>query len=256
MGVIYKITNKLDGKIYVGKTARTLEIRMKEHLRHNETYIERALKKYGIEAFEVSVIEECDSEEKLNEREMYWIALLDCRYPNGYNMSEGSEGSLGHTVPESMRQKLSAMRSGKKLSLENRQNIGRGCKGKRHSEKTKAILSSVQKQKHAVICVESRKIFDSITAAAKSINVTRSTLRNALDNENRTAGGLHWISLNEKPTQEYKSCKRSIRCVETNEIFESIAAAAKWAKVASNNVSAAVNGRMKSAGGYHWVDAN
>ena len=71
MGVIYKITNKFNFMVYIGKTARTLEIRLKEHLRHNDTYIERALAKYGIDAFDVSVIEECDTEEKLNEREMY-----------------------------------------------------------------------------------------------------------------------------------------------------------------------------------------
>ena len=50
--------------------------------------------------------------------------------------------------------------------------------------------------------------------------------------------------------------KRAVVCLETGQIFESIAAAVKWANVASGSISGAVNGRMKSAGGYHWVDAN
>ena len=56
MGVIYKIQNRESGKIYVGQTTRTLEIRMQEHLRKVETYVERAIAKHGIDAFDVSVI--------------------------------------------------------------------------------------------------------------------------------------------------------------------------------------------------------
>ena len=144
---------------------------------------------------------------------------------------------MGHIVSEDMRQKLSEMNIGKKLSLKTRQKIGKGCTGKRHSETTKVILSSIQKQKHAVICIESGKIFDSITVAAKSINVTRSTLRYALEKQTRTAGGLHWISLNEKPTSEYKSHKRSVRCVEEDIIFESLAAANKWLNVSDGTIN-------------------
>ena len=116
MGVIYKITNKLDGKIYIGKTARTLEERMKEHRWSNELYIDRAIRKYGINAFEVSVVEECADSNELNEREIFWIAFYNCKNPNGYNMTDGGDGGAGHVVSEEAKKKISEFHKGRKKS--------------------------------------------------------------------------------------------------------------------------------------------
>ncbi len=119
MGVIYKIQRKSDGKIYVGKTARTVDERMKEHTKKSRStsnsYIDRAIVKYGIDAFEVSVIEECKTLEELNEREIYWIAFYNCKKPNGYNLMEGGEGTVGRIVSEETRKKLSISHKGKNL---------------------------------------------------------------------------------------------------------------------------------------------
>lgn len=101
--VIYKITNNLNGKAYIGQTMQMLKNRMRRHLM-GDLYIDLALKKYGIENFTVEVIEECKSVDELNEREIYYIAFFNTLYPNGYNMTEG--GSNG--IPsEATRQKQS-----------------------------------------------------------------------------------------------------------------------------------------------------
>ena len=55
------------------------------------------MRKYGIENFTIEVLEECYSREQLNEREIFWIAKLNCKHPNGYNLTDGGEGSKGFT---------------------------------------------------------------------------------------------------------------------------------------------------------------
>lgn len=93
MGIIYKIENSVNDKIYVGQTTRTISIRWKEHLRDykiKDTRLYRAMRKYGTEAFRISEIEKCLNK-TLNEREMYWISELDS-YHNGYNSTYGGDG--------------------------------------------------------------------------------------------------------------------------------------------------------------------
>ncbi len=118
MGIVYKIQHRESGKIYVGKTSRTLDERMNEHTSKSRvtsnSYIDRAISKYGIDAFEVTVIEECDTEEKLNEREIFWIAFYNCKKPNGYNLTDGGEGVIGYKFSPELIEKRSKSRQGKK----------------------------------------------------------------------------------------------------------------------------------------------
>ena len=75
---IYLITNKLDGKKYVGQ-ALDIEKRWKRHISDSKKYdyvIYRAMRKYGIENFSFEVLEECPVD-KLDEREIFWINKLD-----------------------------------------------------------------------------------------------------------------------------------------------------------------------------------
>lgn len=96
MPYIYKITNKVNGKIYIGKTVRSLDKRWKEHCQSSrKTQCEKrplyeAMKKYGIENFEFSLIEECD-ENILSEKEKYWIEYYGS-FKNGYNATIGGDG--------------------------------------------------------------------------------------------------------------------------------------------------------------------
>ena len=97
--IIYKITNKINGKIYIGQTVNTLNHRWNQHIRETfsikkRTYFHNAIAKYGVDAFIVEVIEEVDTVEKMNEREVYWISFYqsnDKRY--GYNIDAGGHNS-------------------------------------------------------------------------------------------------------------------------------------------------------------------
>ena len=110
MGYIYKITNKINNKIYVGKTLQSVEKRFREHLieavrwadKKNRTYSSRfypALLKYGEDNFVVETIEECP-DSIIDEREKFYIKTLNSLDETvGYNISPGGLGGplfLGH----------------------------------------------------------------------------------------------------------------------------------------------------------------
>lgn len=95
-GVIYVITNLLTGMKYVGQTTRSLKERFGEHMKA-KTHLGNAIRHYGVENFTVEIIEECETLDQLNEREIFWIAKLNTKHPHGYNMTDGGEGATGLT---------------------------------------------------------------------------------------------------------------------------------------------------------------
>lgn len=96
-GKIYKITNKINGKIYVGQTTKTLTERFQKHcwgttakdIYHFNMAIKEAIRKYGKENFIIELIEEVE-QDKLDEREVYWISYYDS-YNKGYNCTLGGQ---------------------------------------------------------------------------------------------------------------------------------------------------------------------
>lgn len=94
--IIYKITNKIDGKIYIGQTCRTFEERMKEHYSHANVYVDRAIRKYGKENFDCVVIDTAETMDELNEKEIYWIDYFNSMNPNGYNLCIGGNNTKGY----------------------------------------------------------------------------------------------------------------------------------------------------------------
>lgn len=95
-GYIYKITNDINDKVYIGKTNLTVEERFKEHCSDYKKRIAenrplyRAMNRYGKEHFTIDIIEECDIS-ILSDREIYWINYYDS-YHNGYNATLGGDG--------------------------------------------------------------------------------------------------------------------------------------------------------------------
>lgn len=95
MSYIYKITNILNGKVYIGKTNKTIKERWGEHkrasIRYPERPLYRAFSKYGFDNFSIEQIEEVPLN-IVDEREKYWIKYYDT-YKNGYNATLGGDGS-------------------------------------------------------------------------------------------------------------------------------------------------------------------
>lgn len=98
MGYIYKITNLINGKIYVGKTEETIERRFYEHklaVKNNtiKNKLYSAMKHYGVDNFSVEELDKSDDRDELCEKERYWIKYLNSQDSNiGYNIADGGNG--------------------------------------------------------------------------------------------------------------------------------------------------------------------
>ena len=93
MGVIYKITNTVNNKVYVGQTRRTFEQRKKQHLKSfkeqkTRTALINSVISHGVDKFIFNIIEECN-DDNLDEREIFYINEYNSIVPNGYNIQLG-----------------------------------------------------------------------------------------------------------------------------------------------------------------------
>ena len=87
IGYIYKTTNLINLKIYIGQ--KTSEIFM-PHYFGSGTKIKHAIKKYGVDNFKVELIEECFTLKDLDDREIYWIKFYNATDRDiGYNIMAG-----------------------------------------------------------------------------------------------------------------------------------------------------------------------
>lgn len=96
MGIIYKITNTINNKEYIGQTTRNISERWREHKSKSNpsdgTYLHNAIAKYGHENFTIEEIDNC-VDSLLNDKEIEWIVIANTYYPNGYNLTSGGEGN-------------------------------------------------------------------------------------------------------------------------------------------------------------------
>lgn len=94
---IYKVTNKVNGKVYIGQSV-DIGRRWRQHMTaEDDIYFHNAIQKYGVDNFIWEVIEKCKKSE-LDERESYWIEYYDS-YNKGYNCTKGGEGNSGEGSP-------------------------------------------------------------------------------------------------------------------------------------------------------------
>lgn len=111
--LIYKITNSVNGKIYVGQT-NNLARRKKEHLCRPSSILGRAIRKYGREHFLFEVlVDGIETQEELNRQEVIWIGRLrSAERDNGYNATCGGDGTRLNQVA---RAALSIAKTGQKV---------------------------------------------------------------------------------------------------------------------------------------------
>ncbi len=157
--IIYKLENKINGKIYVGQTQREISQRLATHL-HAKTYIGNVLKKYGLQSFTISIIDYADDKNVLTEKEIFWIKTLKCKFPDGYNLTDGGEGLFNPSEVTKQRLRLSHMgkhptdKTRKKMSENNSGELNHFF-GKIHSDETRKKMAKAWVGR--VISVEARK---------------------------------------------------------------------------------------------------
>ena len=115
MAYIYKITNKINNKSYIGQTTKLRPTdRFSQHKylathpeqEKSQSYLHKAMNKYGVDNFIFEIIEEGIPINKLNEREIYWIQFYNTYSPNGYNLTTGGDGTRGYSRVQSEKEKL------------------------------------------------------------------------------------------------------------------------------------------------------
>lgn len=201
--IIYKATNKKNGKIYIGQTVRSLNERMAEHARHSLTAFDKALQKYGIENFTIEQIDSASSIEELNLKEMQWIKHFDCIAPNGYNMCEGGGNTKGFHHKEESKRKMSEAKAssfcglgnpffGKTHSDVSRKKMSEARKGMAHltEEQIQRIRDSHHTMK--VRNIETGEVFDSIKSAAEAYGLKDTHITRVCKGKRKTTGGFHW----------------------------------------------------------------
>ena len=227
-------------KYYVGQTSRTISARSGSNGSGYHKYdnnikskFANAIRKWGWDSFELTVIEEgIKDQNKLNEKEMYYISFYDS-FNNGYNSTEGGDGVTGckHTgmygkvFTEEHRKKLSLAHMGKSSAR----------KGKTHTEEAKAKIREARKKqvgenhpmygKHhsmetklkmstPIYCKELNMKFDSIALACEysekhNLKANRPNIIANCKGRRKNAGfiikdgqkiQLHWSYINETPT--------------------------------------------------------
>jgi len=139
---IYCVTNKTNGKKYIGITKNDINQRLKEHItqsRYSDYKFHQAIRKYGKDLFEIEQIDMTDTKENALELETKYIKEFNT-FESGYNMNEGGVGLVYHT--DESKQKMSENNYWKGKSRSGQLNP---MFGKSHSEETKKLMSEKKK---------------------------------------------------------------------------------------------------------------
>ena len=136
-GYIYLTTNTINNKIYIGQHKAT---QFEPNYKGSGYIIKDAFKKYGKDMFNVTLLEWCEDETALNDREIYWIDYYNSTNPNiGYNISSGGKAIRFEGINHPM--------YGKHHTTESRQKNSISHKGKKHTDETKQKMSKTQSGK-------------------------------------------------------------------------------------------------------------
>lgn len=193
---VYKHTNLVNGKVYIGITCQKPEYRWGEQGQgYRKQHFYFAIQKYGWDNFSHEILFADLNKEEAEKKEIELIKQYNSTNPlYGYNISIGGGiPTTGWKMPESAKEKLSKAHKGKKLSEETKQKMSESHKGKKNTEEhNNNIRESRKDLMRSVQCVETSEIFRSVREAAKAVNLkSHSNISRAIRTGYR-AGGYHW----------------------------------------------------------------
>jgi group I intron endonuclease len=223
---IYLITNKLNGKRYIGLSSN-INRRFMEHKTPKnilkKTVLARALKKYGIDNFTFEILEAIEDQEALFEREIFWINELTPEY----NMNEGETGNRGFSPSDEMKERLRILG---KLQWE----------AKTQQQKDQIIKNNLKGQ-----------------SKGHSVSLeTREKLRKANIGKKMAQEAKEKISIANKKSMigNKNGNKKVIAFNESEEMFfDSLVEASKFLNCRPSNISAVINGRQNTSKGYKFI---
>lgn len=246
---IYKITNKANGKIYVGQSIDIKE-RWKQHrwkaFNCNEvgyhSAIHCAMRKYGLDNFIYEVLEECGVEE-LDEKEKYWISQLNSIVPNGYNIMEGGQKNRREApIP------VICIKCGKEISNQSQSGMCQSCV---------QLKCDITKDELYENLVQSKGNF---ALVGRKFGVSDNAIRKRCQKF-----GLPFHSSDYKanePAVQKSPYETPVRQIDpkTNEVIQVFRSANEAARSLGKNkgshITEVCRGKGKTAHGYKWEYAN
>ena len=213
MGKIYKVTNNINKKIYIGQTIQDENIRWNHHIREalngSNTKFHRALRKYGKDGFIWEVIEEVDND-KLNEREIYWISYYNS-YKQGYNSTTGGDLPPRNDIKiiclETNIVYSSCAEAGRQTNI-NKAHIAECVRGEKSRvsaggyhwmsledyNKFGPIFKQTENELNSksVKCIETGIVYNSILEASKATGVSRQTIHRCCEGITKNPKKYHW----------------------------------------------------------------
>ena len=271
-GIIYKITNKINGKCYIGQTKRSFKERystigegiervynhhkrLKDNNKIYNSHLLGAIKKYGFDSFEVN--EELDiaySKEELDNKEIYYIEKFDS-FKNGYNNNIGGNGNrglfgeknsfYGKHHSEETKKRLREMNLGKHHSEEARMKMSqKNClywKGKHLSEETKRKISETKKRTGSAKGEKNPMYGVHLPSYWKGKKLPKSLIEKRAETvkKNGTYNGSN-----------NPSAKKVI-CITTNKIFDTMKEASEYYNCCMSGICSCCRGYAKSAGKFN-----
>ena len=169
--LIYKVINKINGKIYVGQTTKTLKNRWSGHIKasrnNSHLLLHKAIRKYGEDSFFIEELATANSMQELNALEKDYIRKFDS-LNKGYNLTEGGDGMHGYSHSEETRKKIGLSNKGKTLSKTAKLNMSKAKTNqwKNKSYRKKQIQSAKERWKN-----EDQRIKQSIKRGGKKFKV-------------------------------------------------------------------------------------
>lgn len=271
---IYKITNQINGKIYIGKSTR-IERRWSEHKSdvndiNKQNHLYRAMRKYGKESFNFEIIELCPEDNNiLSEREKYWINYYNS-YEEGYNETRGGEGHFKYKSEEiyqlwdnglsilEITQQIGCEKQVVYDTLKNYPNFSTKESVSRARPHRIQLLSKAasDRQSYPVYQYDLEGNFiaeyPNLTMAAQACGYKQDNsiakVINGYDNR-KLAYNFQWSREKVDKMPVYQSETRiGVRNINTGKVFSSIREAAKWAGIDKEGIRRVLNGEQKSAG--------
>lgn len=227
---IYKTTNLLNGKIYIGK--RVYRKKDDKWYLGSGIYLNRAIKKYGRENFKKEIIEWCNDKTHLNKREIYWIKQFNAINPKiGYNLSLGGDGGnvgkeayikignklRGKKRPKEFGEKISKALKGKPKSKEHIEKVRRSLLGRTRPKEVIDKMSKSIKKKYAEgwespVQIEVHQYnkttgnyiqsFKSATEAGRVLNINRKAITDNCVGRSKSSGGFIWSKIKKENIYE------------------------------------------------------
>ena len=222
--VIYKVTCKVNGKIYIGKT-NNFEKRKREHILDKNVNIpfHKALRKYGIENFDWEIIDTASSDGELIQKEIYWIKELNTciKFPNsnGYNITLGGEGGFAWNSRKIVQFSLNGeyiqefeSSEQAQLFLHKNGTSVKGCANGRYKQgygylwkwydewdgnNIEPYKKPISNKRKRVVQLDEKGnfigIYDSVLSASEITKIRRTAISGCLIGNYKTAGGYIWL---------------------------------------------------------------